>query len=120
MDPVEWDAAAAQGRLIEEARAVKVELSKMLSASEDAQKRAGEHLRPAVAEDPRVPAASSEDAQLGAFDEHLWPNQPKMLTEDAHLSTFEKPESSCGFRADPAPKMLTLPQVNAFNRAELV
>ena len=53
--------------LIEEARAAKAELSKALSAIEDAQPRNDEHLRCATAEKLSISADSIEDAQWERF-----------------------------------------------------
>src|ERR1700730_19260010 len=68
--------------LIEAARQVKAELSKVLNAEEDAQSARSERLRCATGQNPRVSAVSFEDAHLSAFDERLGAERSKMPTED--------------------------------------
>jgi hypothetical protein len=104
--------------LIEAARQVKTELSKVLNAAEDAQSARDEHLRCATGENPRVSAVSVEDAHLSAFDERLGAERSKMLTEDAHLNTFDQPEDFRGSPLHVGSKMLNSPLVSIFGPGE--
>ncbi len=104
--------------LVEEARQVKAEMSKMLNAAEDAQSARSEHLRYAAGANPRVSAVSVEDAHLSAFDERLEANRSKMLTEDAHLSTFDEPEAFRGSPLHAGSKMLNSPHVRICGQGE--
>jgi hypothetical protein len=92
--------------LIEEARAAKAELSKMLitpSAEEV------EHLRTATGSKAAEMLASVEDAQMSTFDEHLRPKEPTAVEdaqipcEDEHLRRErEFPRLSEGARTEDA------------------
>jgi hypothetical protein len=103
--------------LIAEAREAKAELSKALKF-EDAQQQEDEHLRAAEARKSRISAALFEDAH----DEHLRAGvsapAPKMLIEDAHVSTFDKAQDFSGFPPDPAPKMLISSSLSTFGPDE--
>ena len=89
--------------LIQQARAVKCELSKMLNAAKDAQQREVEHLRCAVAENLRISAAIVEGAQVNDFDERLRTKSPKTLTEEAQVSIFDESEDFCS--SQPVPEI---------------
>jgi hypothetical protein len=112
--------------LIAAARSAKPDLLTVLSAGaegthpaiEDAQQKEGEHLRCAEAENRRIPAALVEDAHANAFDERLRAEPAKMLSEDAHGSTFDKPEDFCAFQVSPASKLLNSPSLSAFDESE--
>jgi hypothetical protein len=112
--------------LIAAARSAKPDLLTVLSAGaegthpaiEDAQQKEGEHLRCAEAENRRIPAALVEDAHANAFDERLRAEPSKMLSEDAHVSTFDKSEDFCAFQASPASKLLNSPSLSAFDESE--
>jgi hypothetical protein len=105
--------------LIAAARSVKpVLLATLAAGTEDAQQREIERLRCAEAEKPRISAASIEDAQVSAFDERLRAKTSKMLTEDAHMSAFDKPEDFCGSPLGPVSKALTSPFLSAFGENE--
>jgi hypothetical protein len=104
--------------LIQQARAVKGELSKMFNAGEAAQQREVEHLQCAAAENRRISAAIVEGAQVSAFDEHVRAKRPKTLTEDAQASTFDEPEDFCGSQPVSISKVLTSPLLSAFDENE--
>jgi hypothetical protein len=97
--------------LIEEARAAKAELSKMLIGPLRAED--DEHLRCSDASKAAETPVSAEDAHLSNFDEHLRTKPPVCSAEDAHpdetMSTFERREESCRFQRDPPSKMLIDP-----------
>jgi hypothetical protein len=110
------------------AREAKVQLSKMLNNGE------GEHLRRPEAEHPSFPAASVEGAQpsenerlragLSNFgnstDFRPLADEPevKMLTEDAHLSTFDGGVDFCGFPPGTVSKVLNSTHVSALGPDE--
>jgi hypothetical protein len=112
--------------LVAAARSVKPALLATVSAgtedaqpaTEDAQNEEGEHLRYKTTQKPRISAAFLEDAQMSAFDERLRAKPSKMLTENAHVSTFDKPEDFCGSQPGPASKVLTYPSLSAFANNE--
>jgi hypothetical protein len=127
--------------LIAAARARKAELAKMLTVTEGAHRQKNEHLRPAAAANPRISTAFSEGAQScenerlreplnalrqsGDFQGSPPPKgspapaaTPKALTEDAQVSTFDKPQGFCGFRPGPASKVLTSSSLSIFGRDE--
>jgi hypothetical protein len=100
--------------LIEEARAAKAELSKALSAIEDAQPRDDEHLRPSRLPRGAEMLASVEDAHpvepMSTFDEHLRAAERADGAEDAHpvepMSTVDEGLDFRGFPKGPPSKML--------------
>jgi hypothetical protein len=104
--------------LIEAARQVKTELSKVLNTAEDAQSIRSEHLRCATGENPRVSAVSVEDAHLSAFDERLGAQRSNMLTEDVHLSMFDEPKDFRGSPPHVGSKMFNSSHVSIFGPGE--
>ena len=120
--------------LIAAAREAKVELSKMLNSPKMLNTGDGEHLRRAAAENTRFSEAPIEGAQPRESD-HLRagrsafrgrrgsPPVPgdaaaKALTEDAHLSAFDRGEDSSGSRRDPTSKALNPAKVSTFGQDE--
>jgi len=105
--------------LIAAARSVKPDLVATLSAAtEDAQHEEGERLRYTTKQNPRISAASVEDAQVTGFDERLRAKPSKVLREDAHVSAFVRPEDFCGSQPALASKMLTSPSLSTFGENE--
>jgi hypothetical protein len=108
--------------LIAEARAAKAELSKALSAIEDAQPRDDEHLRPSRPLRGAETLASVEDAQMSTFDEHLRDQERAHGAEDAHLvkpmSIFDESLDSRGFPSGPPSKMLITPPLSTLDDDE--
>jgi hypothetical protein len=77
------------GRTDRGSACAKAELSKALSAIEDAQPRNDEHLRPSRPQTGSETLASIEDAQMSTFDEHLRDQERAYGVEDAHPSVVE-------------------------------
>ncbi len=108
--------------LIEEARTAKAELSKALSAIEDAQARDDEHLRPSRLPRGAETLAAVEDAQMSTFDEHLRAAERAHGAEDAHpveaMSIFDESLDFHGFPKGPPSKMLIPPSLSTLDDDE--
>jgi hypothetical protein len=108
--------------LIEEARTAKAELSKALSAIEDAQPRDDEHLRPSRPQRGPETLACVEDAQMSTFDGHLRATEPAHGAEAAHpgdaMSIFDESLDFRGFPKGPSSKMLIPPSLSTLDDDE--
>ena len=108
--------------LIAEARAAKAELSKVLSAIEDAQVGNDEHLRPSRPSRGAGTLGAVKDAQMSTFDEHLQGVERALDVEDAHpvepMSTFDETPDFRGSPRVPPSKMLIPPSLSILDDDE--
>jgi len=108
--------------LIQEARAAKGELSKVLIGSQDAHTRNDEHLRLNARSRGAEMLAAVEDAQMSTFVEHLRAAKQPQGAEDAHpaeaMSTFDESPDFRGFQRQRRSKMLIPPSLSTFAKRE--